>query len=80
LVRAVDNGSISRSEFASMVEPGMIVELSIVVRQRLAFQEDTEKCPRCDFVNLNVAAHNGWIEWQVHLRFLHARPFVNSHD
>lgn len=43
----------------------MIVEISIVKRQSITFQDNKEKCPRCHYVNLSITATNGWIEWQV---------------
>jgi hypothetical protein len=77
-VRTIDSGSITRSEFTSVVEPGMSVELSIIVRQTVLLQEDKEKCLRCGFSNSIVTAQDGWIEWQVHLRF-YLLYFANSH-
>jgi hypothetical protein len=62
-VRTADSGSISRSEFASVAEPGMSVELSIIVRQTILSREDKEKCLRCGFVNSVITSQDGWIEW-----------------
>jgi hypothetical protein len=47
MISAEDNQVISpwASVFASRVEPGMVVNMSIVLRQETTFQE---KCPRCD--------------------------------
>ena len=56
---------IGPSEFASTVEPGMVLEMSIVLRQKIPFQDNKETCPRCGHFNLNVTANSGWIEWKV---------------
>jgi hypothetical protein len=61
VISAEDNQIIRRSDLIAM-EPGMKLEMSIVMRQKTANQQ---KCPRCDHINLQVASRNGWIEWQV---------------
>lgn len=45
-----------------MVGPGMKLEMSIVMRQRVA---DQKKCPRCSHINSRVPTNSDWIEWQV---------------
>lgn len=72
MIRAEDSQVINRSEFASTVESGMVLEMSIVVQQDIAF-EDNKKCPRCGHVSLNLAG-NGWIEWKVSPNFVHFDP------
>ena len=57
---------ISPNELAAEVKPGMILEMSIILRQNAAFEDD-KKCPRCKFLNADVTARNGWIEWKVPL-------------
>jgi hypothetical protein len=61
VIRAEDSQIIGPSELASMAQPGMKLEISIVMRQRVA---DQRKCPRCGYINLRAAVR-GWIEWQV---------------
>jgi hypothetical protein len=61
--------AINRSELGTVVESGMILEMSIILRQRKAFLDNKEKCPRCGRLNLNVTANQGWIEWQVPLNY-----------
>ena len=61
VIRAEDSQIIGPSELASMVQPGMKLKISIVMRQRVA---DQRICPRCRYINLQVTA-SGWIEWQV---------------
>jgi hypothetical protein len=65
VLRATDSQNIDPSQFAAMIRPGMVLEMSIVLRQKIAFQSNTTVCPRCDHVNLNVAVNNSWIAWLV---------------
>ena len=60
VIRAADSQVIGHSEFPSAVAPGMKLEMSIVMWQRMA---DRKRCPRCGYINLQVPASNGWIEW-----------------
>jgi hypothetical protein len=72
MMRSEGNEVISPSEFASTVEPGMVLEMNIILRKQSDFQANKEKCPRpqCRHINLNVTATHGWIEWQVLLFLL----------
>jgi len=65
MIRAENCQIISPSEFASSVESGMVLEMSIVLRKRATLEDNEEMCPRCNHVNLNVTSNSGWIEWQV---------------
>ena len=57
------NGQIiERSNLASMVEPGMVLEMSINLRQKEEVQIGEEKCPRCGYINTNGTITSGWIE------------------
>lgn len=57
---------IGPSEFASTVEPEMVFEISIILRQKLpSFLENRKTCPRCRHINLKDIADNSWIEWKV---------------
>ena len=67
MITAEGHTKIGPTEFAREVNPGMILEMSIVLRQRTTYNRET--CPRCHHINLSLATHNGWIEWQVILRF-----------
>lgn len=69
IIRAEGSRVIGPSAFARTVEPGMVLEISIILRQATAFQKD---CPRCGRVNSTVTANGGWIEWQVSLNPIHA--------
>jgi hypothetical protein len=41
-------------EFASTVQPGMILKISIILRQDEPFQKNKDKCPQCH--------HNSWLD------------------
>jgi hypothetical protein len=53
---------IKRSEFSSTVQPEMVLEMSIIVRQSTDFQNNKEIYLRCRYINSNAAVTNGWIE------------------
>ena len=59
-MRTLDSQIIRHSEFS--VQPGMTLEIAIVMQQETAHQN--ERCPRCDYLNLNATVHHGWIDWQ----------------
>jgi hypothetical protein len=67
VIRAKDNKRIGPLELAMVVHSGMVLEMSITLWQRTAFQENQHTCPRCRRINLNVPTTNGWIEWKVSL-------------
>jgi hypothetical protein len=56
---------IGPTEFARDVNPGVVLEMSIILRQRSASKSETcdIACPRCHHNNLTLDTHNGWIEW-----------------
>lgn len=63
MIHSEDSRTIGHSEFASSVESGMVIEMSIVLRKRTSFEEKEEKCPRCGYINFNIPGYSGWIEW-----------------
>jgi hypothetical protein len=65
VLRTEDHQIISPSELASTVQPGMKLEITIVLRPDTAFQDTKDKCPRCRHINLNVTPDRGWIQWKV---------------
>ena len=69
MVHPDDGQVIKRSDLASVVEPGMILEMTIVLRQNLTFQIVNEKCPRCGHINAKSVINSSWIEWKVVLTF-----------
>jgi hypothetical protein len=68
VVRAKDNKKISPSELAMEVQSGMVLEMSIILRQRATFLASRRMCPRCRCINFNVTTTNSWIGWKVFLR------------
>lgn len=71
MIRADDSLTIEPSEFARMVAEEMKFEMSIILRKRAALEENKGKCPRCCYVNSDVSAIHGWIEWKVIFSFSH---------
>jgi hypothetical protein len=67
VMRSQDSRVISPTEFASTVQPGMMLEMNIILRKNSTFQANKEKCPRpqCRYINLHATASQGWIEWRV---------------
>lgn len=55
---------ISPSEF-NIVRPGTCLEMSIILRQRTASDEDKGKCPRCRYMNSVALGTDNWIDWKV---------------
>lgn len=55
---SADSQIISRSELASKVKSGMVLEIVIVLRKTIAFQRE---CLRCGYVNSNAAGDSGWV-------------------
>ena len=66
VIRAQDSQIIDPSELATTVEPGMVLEISIFLRQNMALQDDKTKCLRCGHINPD--AHD-WIHWKVPLNY-----------
>jgi len=62
VIRPYDGQIICPSEFASTVQPGMVLEISIILRRHEAFQDIKETCPRCCLIMGNATVANGWID------------------
>lgn len=60
VIRTEDSKAINPLEFSGMVESGMVVEMSIVLRQRNIARNI---CPRCGHSNRNVTSQWSWMEW-----------------
>ena len=65
-MRAEDSQVIDPLALASSVEPGMILEMIIVLRRGTI---DEKKCPRCGNVGSDIVSNKGWMDWQVLLTF-----------
>ena len=79
IISAADNRTIEPSEFATVAEPGMVFEMSIVLHRNTTLEGNGTMCPRCRNNNQNVIAENGWIEWKVSL-IDHPRLAINTVD
>ncbi|KIM85575.1 hypothetical protein PILCRDRAFT_338021 [Piloderma croceum F 1598] len=64
LIQADNSQVIIPSECASQVESGMVLEMSIVLRDDVLFvlDHDKNKCPRCGHINSGATTRSGWIE------------------
>ena len=67
VIRAQDSLIIDPSELGRIVEPGMVLEISIFLRHSAASLSDKNKCLRCGHINLDA---HGWIHWKVPLNVL----------
>jgi hypothetical protein len=65
-----DGKFIKRSDLAGIIEPGMVLEMSISFRKNEAFRDGREKCPRCSHINSNATVTGGWIDWKVASSFI----------
>lgn len=63
MVLSEDGTTMETSVFATTVEPGMVLEMSIVVS--LA-DEIPKQCPKCQCTDPGIA-DGAWIEWKVYL-------------
>jgi hypothetical protein len=64
VIRAGSGEIIDPSDFPKTIMPGMMLEMSIVVRKEASFQDNKKKCPRCRHINMTVP-DDGWMEWKV---------------
>jgi len=71
VIRAQDSQIINPPDLGRMVEAGMVLEISIFLRQSAASLSDRKKCLRCGHINLDG---HGWIHWKVPLDIL----FINN--
>jgi hypothetical protein len=65
MIRTEDSLTIDPSDFVSSVRQEMILEMSIILRQRIALKDIKGKCPRCQYINSSITVVHGWIEWKV---------------
>jgi hypothetical protein len=64
ILQSQDAHALTPSEFEQKVKPGMAVEMSIVLRRRIASPESQMQCPRCQFIGPTITNDfDGWIEW-----------------
>jgi hypothetical protein len=60
-----DSQIIRPADFASSIEPGMALEMSIILRKGMTFQDSRKNCPRCSSDHTSAAGSDGWVEWLV---------------
>ena len=61
-----DGQVVDRSDFASTLEPGIVVEMSIILHRDEPMEDSKGRCPRCKYINRSAStAGGGWIEWKV---------------
>lgn len=60
-----DEEFIKPAEISAVLQPGMTVEMSIVLREPVAERYGSEKhrYPRCNHVNRKVITISGWVSW-----------------
>jgi len=70
ILRAEDNQTIASSELGRTVKAGMLLEMSIIMRQTTPLKAHETKCPRCHHTNSDAMLINGWVEWKVSQPYL----------
>ena len=65
IFKSNDDTVVSRSDFSAELQPGMTVEMSIVLHEQAEDRHVTEwsRCPRCNYVDNGVVAGSGWLSW-----------------
>lgn len=65
ILRSDNEKYIDRKEFPTVLQPGMTVELCIVLREPVADRHGSKehRCPRCDHLNSKVITVSGWVSW-----------------
>lgn len=65
ILKQDDDRVITPSELSTAIHPGMIVEMSIVLRQQTPkdYIGVETKCPRCNHNNRKFITDNGWMSW-----------------
>lgn len=60
-----DEEFIDPKEFSTVLQPGMMVEMCIVIRQPVAdrYGSEEHKCYRCNHINIKVITSSGWVTW-----------------
>ena len=53
---------VRHAKFADSVEPGMALEMSIILRKENVSQGSRKQCPRCQSNHTSVDV-DGWVEW-----------------
>ncbi|KZP05385.1 hypothetical protein FIBSPDRAFT_355117 [Athelia psychrophila] len=57
-------GVINRLHFSTVLQPGMTVEMSVVLHERAErYGSEEHRCPRCNRINSKVITSSGWVSW-----------------
>ncbi|KAF7969335.1 hypothetical protein HWV62_27727 [Athelia sp. TMB] len=66
ILKSEDGQAINRSELSTIVQPGMTVEMSIVLRQQMKEMASDEQCicPRCGHMNSDASIASDWVNCQ----------------
>ncbi|KAF7982771.1 hypothetical protein HWV62_26680 [Athelia sp. TMB] len=66
ILKSEDGQAIDRSELSTIVQPGMTVEMSIVLRQQMKEMASDEQCicPRCGHMNSDASIASDWVNCQ----------------
>lgn len=62
IMNSEDDQVINSEEFATVLQPGMAVDMSIVFREQAEERQNNEGhiCPRCNHGN---SKYTGWVTW-----------------
>jgi hypothetical protein len=64
ILQSQDSRALTPLEFEERVQPGMAVEMSIVLRRQIASQESQMQCPSCQLVGPTTTNDfDDWVEW-----------------
>lgn len=64
LMRSDDYQTVDLHNLAEAVQPGMVLEMSIILREKHMVGHHPRRCPRCDHIN-NAPLAEKWVEWCV---------------
>jgi hypothetical protein len=63
ILQTQDDHTLTPEEFDERARPGMAVEMSIVLRERITSQDFRRHCPQCGFLDPTITAFDRWITW-----------------
>ena len=65
ILKSDDDQVIYPSQFGTILQAGMTVEMSIVLREQAEerWGGEEHRCPRCGHINRKVITSSGWVDW-----------------
>jgi hypothetical protein len=64
ILQAQDSRTLTPAEFEQNVQPGMSIEMSIVLRRQITSQDSHMQCPRCQLISsITTDDFGDWVEW-----------------